>query len=76
MRIEISYQDADLVLVGSYVKAERQWFNPMIGVGHPGCPSGFEIERVEQDGLDVTDHYEKAGLLEEFECMALEQIED
>jgi len=75
MQIEISYQDTDLVLVGSYVKAERQHFNPMTGVGHPGCPSEFQIERVEQDDHDVTGDYGKYGLLPMFEQMALEQIE-
>lgn len=75
MQIEISYQDADLVLVGSYVKAEHPHFSPLIGIGHPGCPSEFQIERVEQDGHDVTGDYEKYGLLPMFEQMALEQIE-
>lgn len=74
-KITLTYGDAELVVTGEYIKAERARFNPMTGIGSPGCPSGFEIERVEQDGHDVTEHYRQFRVIPLLEEMAREVVE-
>ena len=74
-RIELTWGDADLVVTGEYVRAERQWFDPRIGIGSPGYPSEFRIESVEQDGRDVTEEYRKLRVIPLLEDRARKTIE-
>lgn len=74
-RIELTYRDEVLVVIGDYIKAERPYFDPVLGIGSPGYPSEFRIERVEQDGHDVTMHYHEFLLIPMLEDMARELIE-
>lgn len=74
-RIELTWGDAEIVVTGEYIRAERQFFDPRIGIGSPGYPSEFRIEAIEQNGRDVTEEYRRWRVIPELETLALEQVE-
>lgn len=59
-RIQLDYQGETLTVTGEYFHQH---------------PAEFCVMRVEQDGVDVTDHYRKFRMIGALEDMALEIIE-
>ena len=44
--------DASMLVRFDYEKGERQWFNALRGVGHPGSDDMLEITEVKRPGGD------------------------
>lgn len=59
-RLELTYQGETLTVTGEYFHQS---------------PAEFCVMRVEQNGLDVTDHYRRHRTIQALEDMALEVIE-
>lgn len=59
-RLELDYDGETLTVTGEYFHQS---------------PADFAILKVEQNGLDVTDHYRKHRTIPMLERMALEMIE-
>lgn len=59
-RLELDYQGETLTVTGEYFRMS---------------PAEFFLVKVEQNGLDVTDHYRKHRTIPMLELMTLELIE-
>lgn len=66
-KITLTYGDAELVVTGEYIAGHRWSYRPWM--------SEYRIERIEQDGHDVTEHYRQFGVIPLLEDMAREVVE-
>ena len=67
--------DNELIVTGDYQKEEKPVFYYKDGSGDPGCPAEFNIEKIECNGIDVTNGYTKAEIVK-FEDDAIQYCID
>lgn len=74
--IELVIDDQPARVRFDYYRGERQWFNPLKGVGHPGCPPTVYIHDVDfGHGWKSVDAYPGIDW-EAMETLVLERIEE
>jgi hypothetical protein len=59
------YEEIEVVVHYDYTPEEKQWFNPVKGEGHPGCPESVDIYKITADGGGILLHDEDLRRIEE-----------
>ena len=68
----ISYFDIELEITFNYYEEEKQWFDPIQGVGGPGHPAEIELLSVKHKGEDIMEII-KDFILGEIEDQLIDQ---
>lgn len=74
MEVEITHNEAELLIKGSYQPEEKPIYYDRNGdPGSPGCPEEFEISEVIYKDIDVIDLFDDESL-EEMKEIILKQL--